>query len=255
MILFLKTTHISTNVIQMSLFVSSRNHIISSIRLISSNVVRIVNRRKRMHILQIGIHNLLEVIVIDSSTLHSITNVQRTNIPSSNHKVIWVHKRKQSLERNIKITSRNSSHLHCRTLRNRTIVVRVLYALLRIPRDIVLVSQNTSSNSSTVIASPANQHHTHLRNTSIGLKHILLVLWSNHHLSFLHLSFTRVIHVVGSNSVIRIGDIRSINNNRRINILISRIHYKSWFWQPVSKRCPCANFVLLLRGEEKFSIH
>ena len=227
LVFLLETAHISTNMLQVSLLVISGNDVISSIALIRSNVIRVVNGRHGHKVLHMRIHDLLEVIVIDSSTLHGITKVHRANIPTTNNKVIRVYERKQSIERNVEIASRNSTHLNSRTLRDRAIIVRVLDSLLRVPGDVELVSKNTSRNSGTIVTTPTNKHHTNLGNTSISLEHKLLILGRNDHLAIFYLSFARMINIIGGNGVISVGDIGSINNNRRIGVLISRIHYKS----------------------------
>ena len=213
----------------MRLLVRSRNHVIRAIALVGSDVVGVVDRGHRMHILQVRIHDLLEIVVVDSSALHSVTDVHRADIPSADDQVVGVHQRQQSLERDVQVTSRNGSNLHGRALGDGAVVVRVLLALLRMPSDLVLVGKNSSRHRGSVVATPADEHHSNLGNASVGLEHILLVLGSNHNLSVLDLGLTRVVHVVGGDRIVGIGDVGGVNNNRRINILIRRVHYKSWF--------------------------
>ena len=229
MFLFLEATHVRADVLQVRLLVVAGNHVVRAIALVGSDVVGVVDGGKRMEVLHVRVHHLLEVVVVHGGALHGVTQVHRADIPTTNHQVHGVHQRQQVLEGHVQVASGHRSHLHRRALGNGAVEVGVHLALLRMPGNLVLVRENTGSDGRSVVATPTDQHHTDLGNASVRLEGVLLVLRSNNHLSVLDLGRARMVDVVGNDGVIRVGDIRSVNLNRRISILVSRIHYKSWF--------------------------
>lgn len=207
--------------------VRSGDHVVRAVALVGGNVVGVVDGGQRVEVLHVRVHHLLEVVVVDGGALHRVTQVHRADIPAANHQIDGVHQRKQILEGHVEVASGHRSHLHRGALGDGAVEVGVHLALLRVPGDLVLVGKNTGSDGRSVVATPANQHHTHLGDTSVGLEGVLLVLRSDNHLAVLDLRTARVVDVVRGNGVVRVGDVGSINNNRRIGILVSRVHYKS----------------------------
>ena len=223
-VLLLETAHIGAHRVQMDLLVVARNHVIRAILLVGSDVIGIVDRGQGLEVLHVRVHDLLEVVVIHTSALHGVAQVHRANVPSTNHQIVGIDEREKILEGNVEIPSGNGTNLHCRALRDRPVVVRVHLALLRVPGNLVLVGKNSCSDSGSIVATPANEHHTDLRDAAIGLENVLLVARSHDDLTIFNLRFTRMVDVVGSYSVISVGDVGSVDKNRRIRILISRVH-------------------------------
>jgi hypothetical protein len=148
------------------------NEVVGTILLVGSNEIWIVDAGKRNH----GSHLLLDLILEsglkNSSSVHGLSQVQSTDIPATNHKIIWMNHGQDVMERNIDILGSLSigTKLDCRSHDDRTIVISSTRAFTSFPDESTAVGNDASSDSGTIVSTPSNKHHTGLGDLAINFE-------------------------------------------------------------------------------------
>lgn len=79
-------------------FFVAREQIISSVFLVRSDEVRVVDRFQRFVVFEEGLQLLLQLIVEDLCAFHGAGKIQRVDIPSSNDEIFRVDQRNDFLD-------------------------------------------------------------------------------------------------------------------------------------------------------------
>lgn len=137
----LEISDILSDLVQVSHLVVSWENVISSVRLVGSNEIWVIDRGEWNNFLKVGLKLFLEVIVKNLSTSHRLKEVQSGDIPSVDDDIIRVNKREDVVKWEIDLLVSVNSDLSSRSLGNRTIEVWGLFSLLGIPGNIVLISK------------------------------------------------------------------------------------------------------------------
>jgi len=134
--------------------------VISTLFLIGSNEVSIVDTGHRKQILHIRNELLLKIPVKNLSTLHGLGQVKVGDIPTANDNIIGVNERKKAIEGNINLLTLIIANAESGSLGKRTVKVGLLKTLLGHPCDAMLVGEQTSRKSRSIVATPTNQEDT-----------------------------------------------------------------------------------------------
>lgn len=137
----LEISDILSDLVQVSHLVVSWENVISSVRLVGSNEIWVIDRGEWNNFLKVGLKLFLEVIVKNLSTSHRLREVQSGDIPSVDDNIIRINKREDVVKWEIDLLVSVNSDLSSRSLGNRTIEVWGLFSLLGIPGNIVLISK------------------------------------------------------------------------------------------------------------------
>lgn len=169
-VLFLEFSDILTNMLKMLLLVGSWDDIVSSGLLVSSDEVRVVDGWLRDDFLHEWVELLDEVVLKNLSSSHGFRQVELANVPSGDDDIIWVNKGENVVHGEVDFFRSRTSNLDCGRLSDRSIVVSGLFSTLGIPSELVLVGQDTTGDSSTVVTTKTDEHDSELGNMGVGLE-------------------------------------------------------------------------------------
>jgi len=178
-VLFLEFSDILTNMLEMLLLVGSWDDIVSSGLLVSSDEIRVVDGWLRDDILHEWVEFLDEVVLKNLSSSHCFRQVELANVPSGDDDIIWVNKGENVVHREVDFFRSGASNLDCGRLSDRSIVVSGLFSTLGIPSELVLVGQDTTGDSSTIVTTKTDEHDSELGNMGVGLELVFSGLGGN----------------------------------------------------------------------------
>jgi len=178
LVVCLELADVSTDVVKVLLLGALGDEVISTILLVSSNEVGVVDGGKRNHGLHVGAELLLELVVKDLSTSHSVCEVHLRDIPTTDDEIVGVNHGENTVERNVNLLAGSivGTNADGSSLSERTEVVRLLDTVLGGPSDLVLVGQDTTNDGSTVVTTETNQHDTNTGDCALGLEDVAVVL-------------------------------------------------------------------------------
>jgi len=163
LVLLLELANVSADVFQVNLLVVPGNQVVGASLLVSSNEVRVVDRRKGLSESgHMGGDLTLEVVVQDFGTFHGLFQGEARDIPSTKDEVIGVDHRKNVRDGYVDILASTwlGSNAHSRRAKDRADVVGLLDALLSVPDDIMTIGKNSSAQSGTIVASDTDHEQT-----------------------------------------------------------------------------------------------
>lgn len=178
-VLFLEFSDILTNMLEMLLLVGSWDDIVSSGLLVSSDEIRVVDGWLRDDFLHEWVELLDEVVLKNLSSSHGFRQVELANVPSGDDDIIWVNKGENVVHREVDFFRSGASNLDCGRLSDRSIVVSGLFSTLGIPSELVLVGQDTTGDSSTIVTTKTDEHDSELGNMGVGLELVFSGLGGN----------------------------------------------------------------------------
>jgi hypothetical protein len=94
------------------LFAESLENVISSLFLIASNKVFVVDRRHRHILLHVRVKLFLEVPVEDLSAFHGLAQVHLRDVPAANDDIGWLHQRHHLVEFGVDFGVLGAGDLH-----------------------------------------------------------------------------------------------------------------------------------------------
>jgi len=165
--------------LEMLLFVVSWNDIVSSGRLVSSDEIRVVDGWFRDDVLHVWVEFFDEVVLKNLSSSHGFRQVEFADVPSGDDDIVWANKGKNAVHGEVDFFRSRASNLDCGRLSDRSIVVSGLFSTLGIPSELVLVGQDTTSDSSTIVTTKSDEHDSELGNMSVGLELVFSGLGGN----------------------------------------------------------------------------
>lgn len=188
----------------------ARDHVIGTVFLISGNEVRVVDAGKRNHrghfFLDLGLECWLE----DCSPVHCSSQVQATDIPTTNDEVIGVNHWQGVMEWDIDILGGLciGAQLHGGSHDNRSVVVSSTRTLTSFPDQATAIGNDTGSNRGAIVTAPTDQHDTSLGDLAIDFEVVDSLLRSSYKLAVRGLiDYGGTIGVLGSYLVWGVGDI------------------------------------------------
>jgi len=112
----------------------------------------------------------LEVVIDDFSSLEGISKVLLGDIPTADDDVVRVNERKDFLEGSEDFLVLVETNLGGGGLGDGAVVIGSVGTLLGLPGDVMLVGENTSSQSGSVVSAEADDHDTELGDLGGGLE-------------------------------------------------------------------------------------
>ena len=156
----LEVADVFPDLLQM-LLLGALKHVVSTVALVGSDVVRVVDGRKRFHLGHLVADLALEIVLQNLSTLHRLSKVGGADVPTAKDKVVGVDHGQDLVEGDEDIlTLLVDTELQGRSLGDGTVVVGGLDTFLRAPRHVAAVCNDGSSESGTVVSTPADHHET-----------------------------------------------------------------------------------------------
>jgi hypothetical protein len=171
-IVLLKLANIGTDVLKVSLLISTRDEIVSALLLVSSDKVGVVDGREGLSEESHMRSNLaLQVVVEDLSTFHGFVHRNSGDVPATKNEVIGVDHRKDVGDGNMDVLSGGGvmTNANSGSPEEGSNVVGLLNTSLGVPDDVMTVSENGRTESATVI--PTNTDHHQTRATIVLAHH------------------------------------------------------------------------------------
>ena len=161
------------------------NHVISALFLISSDKVRVVDTRQRLHFRHFFLDQVFQSGFEHSGPVHGLGQVHATDIPSANHKVVRMNHGQDITERNVDLLAslHLGTQLHSGCHDNRTIVIRSLLFFSSIPDKPTAISNDARGDGSAIISAPPNKHHAYFSHLAFDLEVVDGFLWCSDVLS------------------------------------------------------------------------
>lgn len=94
----LEVSDVGSDNFQILFFPITLNNIVSSLILVGSNEIRIINGGQRSHLLHVRVQFLLEVEIKDFCPFHAVSQVQIRYVPPTKSHVSWINKRQNLRE-------------------------------------------------------------------------------------------------------------------------------------------------------------
>jgi len=124
---------------------TAHDEVISTIGLVSSNEVFVVDGGERLQLFHFRSQLLLEIIFEDFSALHGLSQVGRRNVPTADDDLVRISHGEEGLEGDVDLfTLGVGTNADSGALSDRAEVVRGLFTSLGIPLDVLGVSEHTS---------------------------------------------------------------------------------------------------------------
>ena len=162
-VVLLELADISPDVLKMGLLIIARNDVVRTSLLVGSDEVRVVDGWKRLaNLSHEGGDLTLEVVVEHLGTLHSLVQGETRDIPTTEDEVIGVDHGENVRNRNVDILASDgvSTEADGGGTKHGADVVGLLYALLRVPDNVVTVGEHSSTERSAVVTAEANHQQT-----------------------------------------------------------------------------------------------
>lgn len=145
----------------MVLLVGSGKNIVGAVALIFGIETGIENGGQRLQFFHFWRELTLQIIVKNLCLVHSDSEVVFADVPATDDEIIGVDHGKDRIEWDVYIfVAQGGADANSRRVNERAEVIGLLNALSRIPLKIVLVGENSSSDSGAIIAAPTDHHGT-----------------------------------------------------------------------------------------------
>jgi hypothetical protein len=195
----------------------SRNQVISTLFLVGSNEVWVVNGWERSHSSHFLLDKLLQGRLQDGGSVQGISQVESANVPSADNEIIGVHHWKHLVEWNINLQAGLGirAELDRGSHEQGTIIVGFLLALFGLPAQSTAVGQDPSSDCGAIVSTPADQHDADLRDLAIDLEVVHRLLWGCKKLTIGTLSNRRSpVGVLAHNLAVSVLDIGRVDREK-----------------------------------------
>ena len=157
--LILEGPDVVANMLDMGPLFVAGDQIVSTTELIGSNEGRIVNGRKWLILAEILSDLTLKIPVEDFGASHGGGQVKGADIPSTEDKIIGMDHGKNRIDGAIDIiTIGINPKFHSRRLSDAAVIIRLNQSIFVAEADIVTVSGDCGSQSTTVVTAPTNHH-------------------------------------------------------------------------------------------------
>jgi len=198
----------------LSACLAARDQVISTVLLVGSDEVRVVDGWQWSDSLHFLVDQSLQGGLKDASTIHGVSQVEGADIPSTDDNVIWVDHGQDLMERNVDILGslRISAQLHGGAHGDGAVVVGSARTLASSPGQVTLVGKDTSSDSGAIVASESDQHHTDLWDVALDLEVVDSLLWSSNILASIILGDQgSTVGVLGLDLGLRVDDVWAVD--------------------------------------------
>ena len=191
------------------------DQIIGTVFLVGGDEIWVVDAGKRDHLSHLLLNLSFEGWFKNCSSVHCLSQIHATNIPTTDDKIIRVNHRQDIMKGDIDIFGRLCvrTQLHGRAHNNRAIVVGSTRAFASVPDETTTVGNDTGSDRGTIVPTPSDKHHTGLGNLAIHLEIIDSLLWSGYEVAFGSLvDQGGTISVLRFDLVLRVGNIGRVDD-------------------------------------------
>ena len=171
---------------------SALQHIVSPVFLIGGDEVRVVNAGKGSHHRHLLANHLLERWLQYLGTVHSVSNVHATDVPTANDQIVRMDHGNDAVQWNVDLFAGSGvcPEFDGGCHDNGAVVVCSTRSFSCVPDQAMSVSKNASSDSRAIVAAPADQHHPSLADMSIDLEVVDCLLGSRHILTTCRLVYS-----------------------------------------------------------------
>lgn len=222
----LEVTNILSEVLDMShRGLGALNDIVSSVLLIGGNEVRVVDGgegSQPSHLLpDVSLQGRLQ----DLGAIHGLSQVHRADVPAANDQVVGVDHGQEVVEGDVDllVSLSISSKLDGGAHDDGAIVVGLLNAFLGIPHKVAAVGNDTRSDGSTIVTTPADKHHANLGNLAVDLEVVERFLRSRHKVAIgISLDAGGTISILGADFRLSIIDIGGVHDEGALGSTIGR---------------------------------
>jgi len=163
MVTFLEITHVLPDLLDVIPFIVTGDQIIRAVRLIGSNEMRIVNRGQGLVLFEIRRDLALDIPFENLGAFHCSSDIERTDIPSSENEIIGMDHGKDLIQRNIDVISfLIDAEFHGTRLSDAAVIVGLNETVFGVEGNVVLVCGDGSSQGTSIVSTPTNEHKTAL---------------------------------------------------------------------------------------------
>lgn len=192
-----------------------RDEIVSTFLLIGGDEVRVVDAGERLHSGHLLTDESLKGRLQDLGTVHGISKVHTADVPAANDEIVGVDHGHEVMERDVDLLARAAVHteLGRGSHDDGAVVVGTAFALLGLPNKTAAVGNDTGSNGGTIVATPADQHDTELRDLAVDLEVVEGLLGGGHILAVGVLGNGRgTVSVLGLDGFVSVLDVGRVND-------------------------------------------
>lgn len=221
------------------LLLGTGENVVSTVTLVGSNEIWVVDGRKWLHGSHLLADLLLEGWLKNGSAVHSISQVHGRDIPSTEDKVVGVDHWENVMERDVDLLASGglSTELDGGAHDDGTIVVGRLGSGAGLPSEVLLVGNDTGGDSGTVVTTPSYKHETGLWDLALSLEVIDGLDWLGNVLAIGSLGdLGGAVGVGGLDGVLGVDDFIGANGDKVINNWSSSVGPVSG---TVCVRCHC----------------
>jgi len=155
----LERFNVIANMLHMFPFIVSGDQIVCTRRLICRDERGVIDRGKRLVLRELFGDLTLDIIVQDFGAGHGRGQVEGTNVPPTEDKVVRMDHGEDLIERGVDIVAIGiDAQLHGGRLRDATIVIGFHQAVFGVETDLVAVGSDGGSQRTAIVTSPSNQH-------------------------------------------------------------------------------------------------
>lgn len=176
LVVFLELSELGSDGFKMFLLVVSGEDVVSSVSLVVSNEVGVVDSGEGDHILHVFTDLLLEIVFEDFSSSHGILHVGFGDIPTANNDFVGVDDGEELVQGDKDFLVLALADLGTRALGDGSKEVGLVSTGLGVPGDVVLVGKETSGEGGTVVTTETDEHDTELRGSKISLEAVSVLL-------------------------------------------------------------------------------
>lgn len=174
-VLALELADVGTDLVDVSSLGLAREGVVSTLLLVLSDKVGVVDRGEGLHFGHVRGHLALEVVVKHLGAGHGLVHGHARDVPAAEDKVVGVDHGEDVGEGDPDILAggRVCAQTNGGGADERAVVVGHLKAVLVVPSDVVLVGEDGGRDGGTVVTTPANHHETGAGHLALGLELVL----------------------------------------------------------------------------------
>ena len=188
-------------------------NVVGTVLLVGGNEVGVVDGGEGNHLGHLLADELLHGGLKDLGAVHGLIEGHAGDIPAADDEVVGVDHGKDVVEGNVNVLALGvDAELDGGTHDDGAIVVGLLGALLGGPAVLVLVGEDAGGNGGTVVAAPADQHHTGLGDLAVDLEVVEGLLGDGNIVVALEGALGGAVGVLGADLLVGVDNVGRVDN-------------------------------------------
>lgn len=187
--------------------------VVGTLLLVGSNEVGVVDARKGDHGGHLLGNQSLEAGLENLGAVHSLGEVELADVPAADDNVVGVDHGEEVVEGDVDILAGLGigAELDGRAHDQRAVVVGLLLTAAGLPGEPAAVGNDAGGDGGTVVAAPANEHHTQLGDLGVDIEVVLGLLGDRNILAVNLGHLGGVISVLGADLVVGVLDVGGVD--------------------------------------------